>query len=153
MNQATHALTMNGRIHVELKDRLDSPEEVLRKRLALLDGTTRYSLSLWRLPDGLPLDRVDLTRWPQEYVQAAGSRERLAVEVRRLEEGGPRQLVAGRPGPVDAAAADVAIPWDGHVLRVLPSEVFGADEAADLFVAYYDTGTMPDGRALRRIEV
>ncbi|HEX7658232.1 MAG TPA: hypothetical protein VF444_02040 [Pseudonocardiaceae bacterium] len=42
----THALTMNGRIHGELKDPLDSPEEIIRKRLALLDGTNRYSLSI-----------------------------------------------------------------------------------------------------------
>jgi hypothetical protein len=57
---ATHALTMNGRIHGELKNPDLSPEEDIRNRLPLLDCVNRYSLMLWAMPPGLPFDSIDL---------------------------------------------------------------------------------------------
>jgi len=114
MSSVTHALTMNGRIHGELKDPFDAPEEVLKKRLALLDGTNRYSLSLWRLPGGVPFDRVDLAKWPQEYIQVAGSRERMTVEVRRYEDEVLRQYVVGHAERCEPSIAEEVIPWNGY---------------------------------------
>lgn len=147
----THALTMNGRIHGELKDPVDSAEETIRKRLALLDGTTRYSLSLWRLPDNVPFDKVDLAKWPQEYLQVAGSRERMTVEVRRFESEVPRQYVVGHAVAVMEPSADEAIAWNGYETQVRTSEVFDAVEATELFATYYATGDLPPDYALRQL--
>lgn len=73
MKSVTYALTMNGWVHGEVKDAVMSPREVMEHRLGLLDGVVRYSLSLWRLRNGVPFDRVNLNAWPHEYFQAAGA--------------------------------------------------------------------------------
>ena len=146
----THAVTMNGHIHGELKDSEDTCEEVLRKRLALLDGSTRYAFTLWRLPDGVRFDRVDLGRWPQEFLQVAGSRDRMTVEVRQVVAGQPKQYVVGhRQSGENIAVDQVRIPWNGHSVQVRSSEVFDAAEAGEIFGAYYRTGSVPDEYVLR----
>jgi hypothetical protein len=144
---------MNGRIHDEVKDPLESPAQLIQERLALLDGTRRYSLSLWRLPDGVPFDRVDLRSWPQEYVQVAGSRERMTIEVRRLEAGTPCQYVIGHPALGGRADPREVIAWDGCKTTVLESEVFDAAEAADVMACYHDTGGVPCTYRLRRLDL
>jgi hypothetical protein len=153
MKPVTHAMTMNGRIHGELKDPDLTAEESIKKLLALLDGTTRYSLNLWRLPDGVPFDRVDLKVWPQEYVQVAGSSARMTLEVRRFEGGTARQYVVGHSTATTISAADEVIPWNGYEARVRANEVFDAAEAADLFIAYYLTGGIPEGHSLRLLDL
>lgn len=153
MNAITHALTMNGRIHGELKDPHDSVEALIEKRLTLLDGVQRYSLSLWQLPDGVPFDRVNLSRWPQEYIQAAGGRDRMTVEVRRHEDVGYRQYVIGRSSAGDVMSPTMtSIIWDEVETPVLSTEVFTAAEAAGLFIAYYSTTRIPSAYVLRRLE-
>ncbi|WP_327637818.1 hypothetical protein OHB24_05285 [Kribbella sp. NBC_00482] len=150
MKKVTHALTMNGRIHGEVKDPDLSPREVIEQRLALLDGVDRYSLSLWRLPTDVPFDRVDLAAWPQQYVQAAGSADGMTVEVRRPGEPGRRHFVVGRAVADNSGpAAEVVIPWDGCEARVYSYEVLSAAEAAEVFVQYYDNGQVPDTLRLR----
>ena len=141
---------MNGRIHGELKDPLDPPEDIIRQRLALLDGVNRYSFSLWRLPERVPFERVDLDRWPQEYIQAAGSKERLTVEIRRIEGIG-RQYVVGKCPPAGPMSHQVAIHWSGYETCVQENEVFTAVEAAEVFVHYYATGRIPEVYALRNL--
>lgn len=154
MNPVTHALTMNGRISGELKDRFDSPEVLIGKRLSLLDGTRRFSLMLWALPPGVPLDHVDIASGPDEYIQSAGSRDRMTVEVRRLEAGQPRQYVVGRDArPSGGENRDEVIKWDGIETTVRSSEVFTADQAADLFVSYYATGWIPHSYSLRLLDL
>ena len=150
MKQVTHALTLNGRFHDEVKDPDLSPRELIEQRLDLLDGAVRYSLSLWRLPAGVPFDRVNLATWPQEYVQVAGSADGMTVEIRRAEQSGWGHYVVGRtPSEASASRDEVVIPWDGHEARLSPSEVFSAAEAADVFAHYYDTGQVPDTLSLR----
>ena len=148
----THALTMNGRVHGELKDPVLSPRELIGQRLGLLDGVVRYSLSLWKLPSGIPFERVDLTEWPQEYIQAAGSVKAMTLELRRLEQErqDPAHFVVGRAGSNGLALpTEVVIPWDGCEARVAPSEVFSASEAAEVFASYYETGQLPAPLQLR----
>lgn len=140
----THALTMNGRVHGEVKDPVVSPPEVIEHRLGLLDGVVRYSLSLWRLPDGVPFDRVDLATWPQEYVQTAGSADGMTVEVRRAEQSGWGRYVIGRPSRDTAGPpVEVVIPWNGYEAHVSSDEAFSAPEAAEVFTQYYATGQIP----------
>jgi hypothetical protein len=150
MKKVTHALTMNGRVHGEVKDPVLSSREVIGQRLALLDGVVRYSLSLWRLPIDVPFDRVDLAAWPQQYVQAAGSADGMTVEVRLLGEPGRRQYVVGRAGrDASGPPVEVVVPWNGCETGVYSSEVFSAAEAAEVFAWYYETGQIPDTFHLR----
>lgn len=154
MNTVTHALTMNGRINTELRDPLDPPEVTIRKRLSLLDGERRFSLGLWALPNGVDLDQIDRRTWPQEYIQAAGSQERMTVEIRRIEAGKPKQYVIGHDGPnADDDRADEVIKWNGVETRVHRTEVFERDEVADLFISYRATGLVPETYALRPLEL
>lgn len=154
MKKVTHALTMNGRVHGEVKDPDLSPRELIEQRLDLLDGLVRYSLSLWRLPGEVPFDRVDLAAWPQEYIQVAGSADAMTVEVRRAEQSEWRQYVVGRAArDASEAPVDVVIPWDGYEVRVYSSEVFSAAEATEVFAQYYDTGQVPDTFHLRPLSL
>lgn len=152
MNTVTHALTMNGRINTEVKDPVDPADVIIRKRLSLLDGSLRFSLILWAMPRGMQLDDVDLDNWPSEYIQAAGSRERMTVEVRRIEANRPRQYVVGRDTHSDDERPEV-IRWDGVETLVQQSEVFTADQGADLFVSYYATGWIPPTYTLRLLDL
>lgn len=153
MIAVTHALTMNGRIHGELKDPLDSDAEVIRKRLMLLDGDHRFSLSLWRLPIGIPFDRVNLERWPEEYIQVAGSRRRMTVEVRRLDGEAFAQYVVGRRANADRGRPAMVVPWNGHEAHVHPHEMFDAAGAADLFISYHADGRVPGEFSMRRLDL
>lgn len=153
MNSVTRAMTMNGRIGGEVKDPVLSSAALIEQRLALLDGVNRFSLSLWRLPDGIPFDRVNLAAWPMEYIQVAGSRERLILEVRRLEGGIPAQYVVGRRATeASGSPAEVFVPWDEYETRVFRTGVFTADEAAKIFAFYYATGDIPGSFRVRRRE-
>ncbi|EGD40661.1 hypothetical protein NBCG_05085 [Nocardioidaceae bacterium Broad-1] len=148
----THGLTMNGRVHGEIKDPVLAPREIIEQRLRLLDGVLRYSLSIWRLPNDVPFDRIDLGAWPQEYIQAAGSAERMTLEVRRMDGAEPEQFVVGRQGASKADhGAGAAVRWGDFEAQVNWSEVFTAAEAADVFVSYYETDRVPDGIHLRPI--
>jgi hypothetical protein len=145
---------MNGRIHGEVKDPVDTLETIIRKRLSLLDGRRRYSLGLWSLPDGIPFDSVDFANWPIEYIQVAGSWDRMTIEVRRGDGGQHRQYVLGHQSRSNGYDRQIeVIRWNGRETSVLPSEVFSADEAADIFISYYATGSVPESLALRRLDL
>jgi hypothetical protein len=149
----THALTMNGHVSTEVKGRQGSAEDVVRHRLSLLDGVERYSLNLWRLPDGVSFDRVDLDDWPREYVQAAGSQAAMTVEVRELVDG---QIVHDVIGLAEPAYADdedsvVEITWDGHVSLVRRREALTGFDGAEVFVEYLRTGRLSDRYTRRRL--
>jgi len=152
MIEVTHAMTTNGRIHGPFKDSIESPFQLLRTRLDLLDGVRRYSLSLWRLPEGVPFDRVKLATWPQEYLQVAGSASRMTIEIRRFEGEVPKQYVVGRP-PVVNTAPDVVIPWNAHEVKVHPNEVFDASEAAEVFGSYFLKQEIPKTYLLRLLRI
>lgn len=127
------------------------PAELLRL-LGRLDGVERFSFILWKMPEGKRLDQVDQTEDAQEYCQSAGSAMQMTVEVRRIVGGRPQQLVVGRRGPVDPEPS-VDIPWSTFTVHVRQNEVFDAQEAAEIFNAYYDTGWVPAGYVLREIEL
>jgi hypothetical protein len=154
MMTLSHALTTNGRISDELK-RNGLPEEEIRRRVRLLDGTERYSLSLWTFPSEIPFDKVDLNNWPQKYIQAAGSADRMIVEVRKVADGLPQQFVVGRQASeIDQGiAAHEIVVWNDNHSAVMSSEVFSAGEAVELFLAYYKTGEVPPSYSLRFLKL
>jgi hypothetical protein len=151
--RATHALTHSGRSTAELSEAVRPVKEQLARALARLDGEERFSLVLWRLPAGKTLLEVDMAVEPQEYLQCAGSAERMTVELRELEGGVARQYVVGRlPAEQDGAPGEV-VPWSDFKAVVYPNEVFAADEAAELFGQYLDTHAVEPTYHLRPLQL
>jgi hypothetical protein len=144
---ATHAVTMNGRITTQLLPRRRSSVEAeLSSRLALLDGRMRFALLLWRLPERVPLDLVDLDSGPTEYIQCAGGASgRFTCEVRRLDaDGGPRHEVIGRRTDGEASTVRTeAIHWAKNESIVQQNEVLDRGEIRELFGSYLATGEIP----------
>ena len=151
----SHALTTNGRISDELKSR-GGPEEEIHRRVRLLDGSERYSLSLWALPAATPFDKVDLSAWPQNYIQAAGSADRMVIEVRIAKDGIARQYAIGHKTASDVNQSNVVrevVVWNDHNSAVSSNEVFAASEAADIFVLYYKDGDVSTSYSLRLLSI
>jgi hypothetical protein len=142
---------MNGRISGELKGELP-PEQELLRRLRLLDGRDRYSLILWAVPAGTTFDRVDLRRWPREYMQVAGGPARMTVEVRRPHGEGFDHFVIGR-APDPGHLRTEVIEWDGCETLVQPNEVFDVQGAGQLFVEYFRTGDVRSTYSLRNLDL
>lgn len=150
----TYGVTVNGRIHTELGERRGSPPvpNELAGFLDRLDGETRFSVSLWELPAGTSFDRVDLERWPVAYLQAAGNRDRMMIELRRDMESHHQHYVIGK---CDTTEPDLReeIRWDAYFDRVNEVEVFTAAEAVPLFLSYWQTNELPGGYCLRAVDL
>lgn len=121
----------------------------LRRR----DGQQRWGLGLFPLPENLSYDEMlaaghDFT----EYLQAAGSAEALTIEIRK--PGGAQwgcRWVRYVVGHSHAAGLplDFTIEMASSTLHVSAAEVFDAEEAADLFLAYHQSGDIPATYSLR----
>jgi hypothetical protein len=149
---ATHAVTVNGRIHGELKDNGGPIPHTLAGYLDRLDGVSRFSVNLWALPPDTSLDSVLLEDWPEHYIQAAGSRERMTVEIRRAGPTGPRHFVVGTMKTIEPSPAEQIV-WDEHSTHVYGVEVFTAAEAVTLFVSYWQSGDLPQGYTERLVDL
>lgn len=90
------------------------------------------------------------------YLQAAGSASAMTIEIRH--PGGsrwdavPLRSVVGHPHD-GTAALDVAIDMPRHTELASKHEIFRADEAAELFGAFYRTGDLGDQYTLRPVEM
>ena len=115
-----------------------------------------WCLVLYAIPPGKEYDDV-AGQQTTEYLQAAGSSaEAITVEIRKP---GGRQwgvewvrYVVGHAYDGAAPPIDVGIELPATTEMVSRSEVFEAEEAADLFISYYETGEIPAGYALRPVE-
>ena len=122
--------------------------------LRRLNAVERFSLSLWALPIGKGLDQVDTRKWPREYIQAAGSYDRLIVEVRRAEGGLFTQYAVGRPRvDTDEAVPRVSVRWNGCETTVSDTEVLGLDEVCEIFETYHRTKLLPSRFVLREVQL
>ncbi len=121
--------------------------------LARLDGTKFYSLLLWKLPPDKSLDDVSPDEDANEYIQCAGSADRMTVEVRRLKGGTYEQFVVGRTPNSESPGKEETIHWEEVDTVVAPNEIFSADEAAELFRSYYTTGWVPSIYVLRLLSI
>ena len=145
------ALTINGFSTMELANPYATPQERIAHTLGRLDGKKLYALSISAYPRGLTFDKVNPKKGLQEYLQCAGSRDQLTLEVRAKDALGDfSQYVIGRRPP-SGGHSDVRIVWDAHSTMVLPSEVFDADSALAVFDAYLAGRSVPANYALRRI--
>jgi hypothetical protein len=115
-----------------------------------LDGTHRFAFVL----DVRPPESAEVDHTAVRYLQAAGSAESMLIEIR--QPGGTDgdavsvRSVLGHPDE-DPELQDVAV--TPHLKEsVFHNEVFTADEAGDIFTAYYRDDALPDGYTLRPVE-
>jgi hypothetical protein len=144
MPSPTHAVTIDNHTSIEFESFDSTVEDAIESLVGLVDGDRHFAISLWRLPDDRPFDRIDMSQWPQEYLQTAGAGpDRLTAEIRLAtpDGSGHDQFVIGRPGGGSEERTET-ISWEGFSTSVRPSEVLTANEVAALFIDYYQTGTV-----------
>lgn len=150
MTKATHTRLLNGFMRGPLLDDVRPYPDQIRHSLNSMNGTPNWAYSLWRGPeDADPSEE-------QEYMQCAGTADAMTIEVRTLDPGGTaQQHTVGRPGGDYTAGPTEVIRWnDGRdSTTVYPSEVFTADEAADVFYAYFLTDKVAAPYVLRELDM
>lgn len=151
----THVLEHSGGASVA---EISSHVEVERftRPMRVFDGRERFALTLWSLPPGMSYTKaVKAGLDALEFIQAGGSAEAITVDIRKV--GGSQwgaewvRYVVGHPH-TEPEPLEVAIALPHGPEMVSRSEVFTADEAADLFFTYYKTGDIPTTYALRPVE-
>lgn len=154
MTRHTHVVESNGYSRGPLIDSVRPYPDAIRFALNRLNGTSFWAYSLWRAPEDADLlEDIPLS---DEYMQSAGTAEALTVEVRVVDENGTaHQYTVGKPGGTPVGAPTEVIRWDEgrHSTTVHPNEVFTADEAADLFYAYFQTDEVPESYTLRELDL
>jgi hypothetical protein len=120
------------------------------------NGAERWALTLWPLPEGMSYEDVcAIAVATTKFLQAAGRADALMVEIRK--PGGAQfgcqwvRYFVGHPHETPKPL-DVPIELPHGAVMVSADEVFGAEEAADLFLAYQQTKHLPLGYALRPVE-
>ncbi|WP_152641766.1 hypothetical protein [Microbacterium hydrocarbonoxydans] len=123
--------------------------EYLRHLIGLMDGESRTTFSIWRLPE----PGGDPTKRGETFIQAAGSADKLAIEARVMTSDGTSHLFAvGRQEPHNGETTTVPIS-DKRMVRVFTNEIFTADEAAVIFMTFYLTDAVAQPYQLREIDV
>ncbi|WP_337954309.1 hypothetical protein [Mycobacteroides abscessus] len=99
------------------------------------------SYRIYRIPDGMQQgDKIS----PTEWIQTAGTAERLTVEIKKQDSDGIyRQYVVGRSGGAEEQDETESIQFGDFELPVRPSEVLTAADAIDLFLEFYDYNAIP----------
>ena len=149
----THSLGINGRSWMEFHTTAAGERDDFAQILRRVDGHKLYSLILWKLPEGKTLDQTDAFEDANEYMQCAGSTDRMTVEVRRIGGGRVEHYVVGHALNGSDLDRRETILWDSAETIVAPNEVFKAAEAAALFEAYYETGWVPSRYLLRPVSI
>lgn len=152
MGVPTHAMIYTSG-WASVMDRNAGPLQ-FRGPLGVLDGVENWCVTFYPLPEGKSFEEVRGTEiW--NFLQAGGRADAMTLDMRTL---------GGAQWGVDGVRYVIGHPHDGtpplNVPIELPRgaemvsapEVFTADEAADIFFTYYQTGDIPPGYALRPVE-
>lgn len=129
--------------------------EHVRAVLGKLDGTSRFTYTVWRgsNPESIVVTHGDDA---ETFIQAAGSAEAMTVEVRlRGEDGDHHLYTIGRKQTAGAGTDETVLVPIGpdRSVRVLLREIFTADEAAEIFAAFTRTDTVPEVYARRELDL
>lgn len=150
----THVVQTNGSGRGPLIDTIRPYPEAIRFSLNRMNGTSSWAYGLWRAPAGT--DLLEELPFTEEYLQCAGSAEALTIEVRILDpDGTAHQYTVGKPDGDSTAEPKEVIRWDSDRsgTTVHPHEVFTADEAADIFYAYFLTDRVAPPYVLRELDL
>lgn len=122
--------------------------------LRQLDGVERWFITFYALPEGKDYEEVRDAGTP-EYLQAGGRADKMMLDIRKLggQQWGAESVryIIGHPGG-QGQPLDVAIDMPKGPEYVSAAEVFEAEEAGEIFFAYYKTGGIPPGYVLRPVE-
>lgn len=124
----------------------------LRLVLGKLDAATKFTYTAWRGPDtgSIVVRREDVA---DAFIQAAGSAEAMTVEVRLPgNDGRARLYTLGRAARTGDRTVLVPISPD-RAVRVLPEEIFTADQAAEVFTEFLRTGTVASVYTRRELDL
>jgi hypothetical protein len=145
------ALSFNNRTWMPVEADVPADEQ-LQRCLSALDGQRHGSFILAPLPAGKSWPDVNPWKELDTYMQAAGSSDRMTIEIRRRAGERFEQLVVGRPvsHPPDQESTTV-IYWDEFSVTVRDNEVFMVDEAVRLFASYLLTEALPPGYTVRPV--
>jgi hypothetical protein len=132
---------------------LDGVEDLVF-RLDRLDGLKSFAQILWRLPEGLDFSDSNPKEDAKEYLQCAGSADRMVVEIRRKEDRDELvQYCVGTDEVSGETEPNEEVHFGANRLRVCQSEIFDAASALPLFEEYFRTGRIPDTYRLRRLSL
>ena len=161
---AEYIVGRNGPIDVFLQPQTPRlvADEVARKLTspAYLDGARHFAIVVWALPAGMThIDEVPESSpaWAT-FIQCGGSAAAMSVEIRVTHEDDSYEHYAVAREPVADPGAWTTITWDNggpepFSLRLHPEEVFTGEQAAPVFRAYIEDGTLPPAQLLRRLDV
>jgi hypothetical protein len=155
MSAVTHATTTDGRLHLDLIDMLRPIQQQFAWALGRLDGRKHFAYSLWKLPDGQHADDpIDYNKWPEAYIQVAGTAKAMTVDVRMLDEGKWANFTVGRPAVKRRFGRQktAVVRWLEHSIVLRENEVFDASGAAIVFHHYFEHGIPPVGYELRSVD-
>lgn len=154
MSGCTHVVTYSGAQTAEISARKDI--STFSNPLHRFNGDDRWGLGLAPLPPGKSYgEMLKAGELSTEFLQAGGLPDEMTVEIRK--PGGQRwgvdwvRYTVGHPH-VGVEPLDVPIHVAGGTKMISRSQVFDADEAAELFFTYYKTGGIPDTYVLTPIE-
>lgn len=154
MGAFSHVIEYDGGAMV-LQIGRNSDNTVFSGPLRHFNGRDQWAVGLSALPEGVDYEnRADAD--DTQFLQAAGSDPHtIIMDIRK--PGGQQwgvdfvRYAIGHPHEgVEPLDTPVTLP--GGVHNVGRSEIFNADEATELFWAYYTTGDIPSGYSLRPID-
>lgn len=154
MNLQTHVASVNWRTSGPVGELYEARREISTS-LGNMDGDRFWAYALWPIPTGQLWTEVDNASRRKAFLQSAGDRDRMTVELREVAaDGVAHQYVVGRPGTTHEGRPTELVTWaDGQRQSVYPGEVYTAEEAAPVYLSYYDTGTVPAGYVLRELDL
>ncbi len=153
MPPKSHIQMTNGRNRSFVIDRFMPYRDAIHRMLSLMDGTERWSYSLERALHGEDIASIDHAERSHSYLQAGGTADRMALEVRYVEDDGKeRQYAVGRPGGDYSGEPSETVIIGGNEFFYYPHEVFTAEQATDVFYGYFQTDRVPDQYPLRWLD-
>lgn len=125
--------------------------ERVKTMLQSLDGSTRFTYSIWRGDD--PHSIVATHRqYNDAFIQAAGSALAMTVEIRISGQDENMHLyVVGRASQDSQTSVTIPISAE-HEVQVFEHEAFTAEEATSIFGEFYANETVSSENRLRELD-
>lgn len=153
----SHVIELNGGdLNIQIGGRV-FPDEFAGPMRGF-NGQDSFAIVLWKIPENMDCAAARCAGVDGlEYIQAAGDGQSITVEVRQA--GGAawgadwvRYVIGHHDGDDDdeGVQVEVQLPHNTEIIR--PSEVFDADEAAQIFYSYYKSGDIPAEYSMRPVE-